>query len=88
MSMEHDDLIPQQAPAEPTAPVTAGPADPAPAPAEKQPDPAAKANTGSALSGLYDRLPNIPLKALDIFIGICVAAFIAVVVIGFVQGHS
>lgn len=40
------------------------------------------------LSGLYDRLPNIPLKALDIFIGICVAALIAVVVVGFVQGHA
>ena len=79
MAMEHDDLTPRQAPAEPVAP--------APAPEENQPDPNPKASTESALSGLYDRLPNIPLKALDVFIGVCVAAFIAVVIVGFVQGH-
>ena len=55
-------------------------------PAE-QAEPKPKA-ADSPLSGLYDRLPNIPLKALDIFIGICVAAFIAVIVVGFVQGHA
>ncbi len=88
MEMEHDELAPQPMPAEPADTVPAEQADPAPAPAANQPDPAAGANTGSALSGLYDRLPNIPIKALDVFIGICVAAFIAVVVVGFVQGHS
>ena len=35
---------------------------------------------------IYEHFRGVPLKALDVFIGLCIAAFIAVVVIGVLQG--
>lgn len=36
----------------------------------------------------YDKFEGIPLRALDIFIGICIAAFIILVVVGYLKGHG
>ena len=35
----------------------------------------------------YDNFEGIPLKALDIFIGVCVALLIGVVVFGYIRSH-
>ena len=36
----------------------------------------------------YDNFENVPLKALDIFICVCIVLLIAVVVIGYIRSHS
>ena len=46
-----------------------------------------KPKTGSAFEGIYDRMPDISIRALDCFIGICVAALIAVVLIGILRAN-
>ena len=46
-----------------------------------------KGSSGSAFEGTYDRLPDISLKSLDLFIAACVIALVAVVVIGVLRAR-
>lgn len=43
--------------------------------------------TGSAFEGIYDRMPDISVRALDRFIAACVIALIAVVLIGILRAN-
>lgn len=38
--------------------------------------------------GFYDRFRNVPLRHFDIFIGLCVAAIVVVIVVGILQGRG
>lgn len=42
---------------------------------------------GSAFEGVYDRLPNISIKALDRFILLCVLGLVAVVATGILRAN-
>lgn len=42
----------------------------------------AKPSSGSVFEGVYERLPDISVRAVDRFIAICVAALILVVLFG------
>ncbi len=46
-----------------------------------------KPSSGSAFEGIYDRLPDISVKAVDRFIILCVIALVAVVVIGVLKAR-
>lgn len=46
-----------------------------------------KPDTGSAFEGIYDRMPDISVKALDRFILVCVIALIAVVLAGVLRAN-
>lgn len=46
-----------------------------------------KAPAGSAFEGIYDRMPDISVKALDRFILACVIALVAVVLIGILRAN-
>ena len=50
--------------------------------------PAAEAPTNGWLEQVYSRFDGVPLKALDIFIGICVFAFIAVIAVGIMKARG
>lgn len=43
--------------------------------------------SGSVLESLYDRLPNISIRALDRFIILCVIALILVILIGVLKAN-
>lgn len=42
----------------------------------------------NAVERFYENFRKIPLKYVDIFIGVCAAAFVAVVVVGALKGHG
>lgn len=42
----------------------------------------------NAVERFYERFRKVPLKYLDIFIGVCVAAFVVVVTVGVLKGHG
>lgn len=42
----------------------------------------------TGMENFYEHFRGVPLKYLDIFIGICVAALILFVVLGFLKGHG
>lgn len=44
-------------------------------------------SSGSVFESLYDRLPNISIKALDRFIILCVIALILVILIGVLKAN-
>ncbi len=46
-----------------------------------------KTPSGSAFEGIYDRMPDISVKALDRFILACVIALAAVVLIGVLRAN-
>ena len=50
--------------------------------------PAEEAPTTGWLEQVYSRFDGVPLKALDIFIGICVFAFIAVIAVGIMKARG
>ena len=50
--------------------------------------PAEEAPTNGWLEQVYSRFDGVPLRALDIFIGICVAAFIAVIAVGIMKARG
>lgn len=52
---------------------------------EKQPT--AKQSGGSAFEGIYDKLPDISVRAVDRFIILCVAALIAVILLGVLKAN-
>ena len=58
------------------------------APASEADTPAAEAPTNGWLEQVYSRFDGVPLKALDIFIGICVFAFIAVIAVGIMKARG
>ena len=60
-------------------------AEEAAAEAEK---PAEEAPTNGWLEQVYSRFDGVPLRALDIFIGICVFAFIAVIAVGIMKARG
>lgn len=47
----------------------------------------AGASSGSAFEGIYDRLPDISIKALDWFIAVCIVALVAVVLMGVLKAR-
>lgn len=47
----------------------------------------AGASSGSAFESIYDRLPNISIKALDWFIAACIVALVAVVLMGVLKAR-
>lgn len=42
----------------------------------------------SARERFYENFRKVPVKYLDIFIGVCVAAFVIVVAVGILKGHG
>ncbi len=42
---------------------------------------------GSLFEGIYDKLPDISVKAVDRFILICVIAFVAVILVGVLKAN-
>ena len=42
----------------------------------------------NAIEKLYEKFRGVPLKYIDIFIGVCAAAFLAVVVLGMLKGRG
>lgn len=52
----------------------------------EEPQPA-KQSGGSVFEGIYDRLPDISVRAVDRFIIFCIAAFIAVILIGVLKAN-
>lgn len=87
-----EEKLTEQAGSAPAA-QTPGPAEPAPAPElvpapELAPAQSPKTEKDPLFASVYERLPNIPLKALDIFIGVCVAALVLVLAVGFVQSRT
>ena len=50
--------------------------------------PAEEAPTNGWLEQVYSRFDGVPLRALDIFIGICVFAFIAVIAVGIMKARG
>lgn len=47
----------------------------------------AKQSGGSMFEGIYDRLPDISVRAVDRFIIFCIAAFIAVILVGILKAN-
>ena len=39
----------------------------------------------NAIEKLYEKFRGVPLKYIDIFIGVCAAAFVAVVILGMLK---
>lgn len=54
---------------------------------EKELSETAKPSPGAAFEGIYDRLPDISVKAVDRFILLCVIVLVAVVVIGVLKAR-
>ena len=42
----------------------------------------------NAIEKLYEKFRGVPLKYIDIFIGLCAAAFFAVVILGMLKGRG
>lgn len=40
------------------------------------------------IEGVYDKLDGVPIKYIDIFIGLCAVAFVVVVVLGMLHGRG
>lgn len=40
------------------------------------------------VEGIYDKLDGVPIKYIDIFIGICCVAFVVVVILGMLHGRG
>lgn len=42
----------------------------------------------NAIEKLYEKFRGVPLKYIDIFIGLCAAAFFTVVILGMLKGRG
>ena len=42
----------------------------------------------NAIEKLYEKFRGVPLKYIDIFIGVCVAVFLIVVILGMLRGRG
>ena len=79
MSMDEKDTRPS--PEEPLPPAAESPES------QESPD-EAPPRPKRPIERFYDKFEGVPLKALDIFIGILIAAFIILVVLGYLKGHE
>ena len=57
---------------------------PEPNPEPTAPDPSQL----NAMEKFYERFRGVPLRNIDIFIGICAAAFVVIVVLGMLKGRG
>lgn len=53
---------------------------------EKQSKPEEETGPRNGKERFYENFSGIPLKYLDLFIGVCVAAFILLIVVGVLRG--
>ena len=51
----------------------------------KKKDPRRDPSQLNAIEKLYEKFRGVPLKYIDIFIGLCAAAFFAVVILGMLK---
>ena len=42
----------------------------------------------TGIENFYEHFRSVPLKYLDIFIGVCVAALILFIILGYLKGHG
>ena len=53
-----------------------------------QPSPYKPSMFANVFRSFYDLFRNVPLRAFDIFIGLCVAAIVILIVVGTLQGRG
>ena len=51
-------------------------------------DPCRDPSQLNAIEKLYEKFRGVPLKYIDIFIGLCASAFFAVVILGMLKGRG
>lgn len=55
---------------------------------ESEPQETETAPTNGWLESVYSRFDGVPLRVLDIFIGVCVVLFIAVIAVGIMKARG
>ena len=55
---------------------------------KKEPAPRRDPSQLNAIEKFYEKFRGVPLKYIDIFIGVCVAVFLIVVILGMLRGHG
>ena len=55
---------------------------------KKEPAPRRDPSQLNAIEKLYEKFRGVPLKYIDIFIGVCVTAFLIVVILGMLRGRG
>lgn len=53
-----------------------------------QPKPYQPSMFANLFHGFYDKFQNVPLRAFDIFIGLCIAAIVVLIVVGMLQSRG
>lgn len=52
------------------------------------PEPPEESPWRTAMQNFYEHFRGVPLRYLDIFIGLCAAALVILVILGFLKGHG
>lgn len=52
------------------------------------PPPPEESPRRTAMQNFYEHFRGVPLRYLDIFIGLCAAALVILVILGFLKGHG
>ena len=55
---------------------------------KKKPAPRRDPSQLNAIETFYEKFRGVPLKYIDIFIGVCVTAFLVVVILGMLRGRG
>ena len=55
---------------------------------KKEPAPRRDPSQLNAIEKFYEKFRGVPLKYIDIFIGVCVAVFLIVVILGMLRGRG
>ena len=55
---------------------------------KKEPAPRRDPSQLNAIEKSYEKFRGVPLKYIDIFIGVCVAVFLIVVILGMLRGRG
>ena len=55
---------------------------------KKEPAPRRDPSQLNAIEKFYEKFRSVPLKYIDIFIGVCVAVFLIVVILGMLRGRG
>ena len=55
---------------------------------KKEPAPRRAPSQLNAIEKFYEKFRGVPLKYIDIFIGVCVAVFLIVVILGMLRGRG
>ena len=55
---------------------------------KKEPAPHRDPSQLNAIEKFYEKFRGVPLKYIDIFIGVCVAVFLIVVILGMLRGRG